>query len=83
MTITDLKRYAERMEAQLLPTDKLKVVLNREAVVYITAFLNDRHKSLTQAINDPKTSDKKRRKRKYELDLITSARAALDEAEMV
>lgn len=35
MTITDLKKYAERMNTQLSLNDRLQVTLRRDAMTYI------------------------------------------------
>ena len=60
MTITDLKKYAERMNEQYSPLDKMQVTLRRDALAYIGAYLHDRHKSVCKAIADPKIKPTKR-----------------------
>lgn len=42
MAITDLKAYKSRMDEELLPTDKLRVILNRDAYTMLSAILADR-----------------------------------------
>lgn len=73
MTITDLKSFAKRIGANMKPTDKFDVTLNRRALTYVFAYLKDREKNLMQALCDPKISDKKRAKREYELDMVNEA----------
>lgn len=83
MTITDLKRYADKMNAKMLPTDKLQVVLSRRAVTIVGAYLADRKKSLEQALGYAYTSPKKREKREYELTMVNEALAALEKSERI
>lgn len=83
MTITDLKAYAKRINADVQPTDKMSVTLNREATAYISAFLNDRKHSLEQSLADQKISDKKRSKREYELGMVLEAINAITNAKLL
>ena len=83
MTITNLKAYAKRINADMKPTDKMSVTLNREATAYISAFLKDRKHSLEQSLADPKISDKKRSKREYELGMVLEAINAISNAKLL
>lgn len=83
MTITDLRKYAERMNAKASPTDKYNVTLDRAAMTYIGAFLSDRKASVEQSLSDPKISPQKRLKREYELIMINAAIGALDKAKQM
>lgn len=42
MTITDLKKYAERMNTQLSPNDRLQITLRRDALTYIGVKVGQR-----------------------------------------
>lgn len=80
MTITDLKKYSERINAKMSPTDRLTVTLNREALTYVLAYLSDREKNLSQALGAVNISDKKREKRQYEFEMATEALNAIIKA---
>lgn len=80
MTITDLKTYANRINAEMKPTDKMSVTLSRGALAYILAYLKDREKSLMQSMTDSKISDKKREKRQYEHYMVKEALNAIAKA---
>ena len=83
MTITDLKTYAERMEAQMQPADRLNVTLTRGATAYIMAYLHDRERGIKQALADPKISDGKRAKRELELGMVTESIKAIEKAKLI
>lgn len=83
MTITDLKKYAEQMNAQLSPNDRLQITLRRDAMTYIGAFLQDRHESIVKALNDPKIRPTKRANRQLEKDMLEAAIDALNNARML
>lgn len=70
MTITDLKRYVERMNAQYSPLDRMQVTLRRDALSYIGAFLRDRHCAICKALADPKTKPTKRVNREMEKAML-------------
>lgn len=58
MTINDLKAYAKRIGANMKPTDRLAVTLNREATTYIFAYLNSRKRNLEQSLSATNISEK-------------------------
>lgn len=80
MTINDLKSYAKRINAEMKPTDKLAVTLNREATTYIFAYLNSRKHNLEQSLSATNISDKKRDKRQYEHSMVCEAINAINKA---
>lgn len=83
MTITDLKAYKSRMDEKLLPTDKLRVILNRDAYTMLSVILADRNKKLRQSLSDPKISESKRAKRTLELDMVVQAIKCFENTEKV
>lgn len=80
MTLNDLKGYSKRIGANMQPTDKLTVTLNREATTYIFAYLNSRKRNLEQSLSATNISDKKRDKRQYEYNMVCEAINAIDKA---
>lgn len=78
MTITDLKKYAERMNEQYSPLDKMQVTLRRDALAYIGAYLHDRHKSVCKAIADPKIKPTKRANRGLEKAMLEASIYAIN-----
>lgn len=80
MTLNDLKGYAKRINAEMKPTDKLTVTLNREATTYIFAYLKSRKRNLEQSLSATNISDKKREKRHYEYTMVQEALKALTKA---
>lgn len=80
MTLNDLKGYAKRINAEMKPTDKLAVTLNREATTYIFAYLNSRKRNLEQSLSATNISDKKRDKRQYEYSMVCEAINAINKA---
>lgn len=83
MTITDLKAYKSRMDEKLLPTDKLGIILNRDAYTMLSAILADRNKKLRQSLSDPKISESKRAKRTLELNMVVQAIKCFENTEKV
>ncbi len=80
MTINDLKAYAKRIGANMKPTDRLAVTLNREATTYIFAYLNSRKRNLEQSLSATNISEKKRDKREYEYNMVCEAINAINKA---
>lgn len=78
MTINDLKGYAKRINAEMKPTDRLTVALNREATTYIFAYLNSRKRNLEQSLSATNISDKKRDRRQYEYSMVCEAINAIN-----
>lgn len=78
MTITDLKKYAERMNEQYSPLDKVQVTLRRDALTYIGAYLHDRHKSVCKAIADRKIKPTKRANRELEKAMLEASIYAIN-----
>lgn len=78
MTITDLKKYAERMNAQYSPLDRMQVTLRRDALSYIGAFLQDRHRAICKALADPKTKPGKRANREMEKAMLEESINAIN-----
>lgn len=83
MTITDLKSYAKRINAEMKPLDRMQVTLNREALTYIGAYLHSRHKNLSQALSAVNITDKKREKRQYEYNMVREAINAITNAKQL
>lgn len=80
MTLNDLKGYAKRINADMKPTDRLAVTLNREATTYIFAYLNSRKRNLEQSLSAINISDKKRDRRQYEYNMVCEAINAINKA---
>lgn len=78
MTITDLKKYAERMNEQHSPLDRMQVTLRRDALSYIGAFLYDRHRSVCRSLADPKTKPTKRANREMEKAMLEASIYAIN-----
>ena len=78
MTITDLKNYAERMNAQYSPLDRMQVTLRRDALSYIGAYLKDRHCAICKALADPNIKPGKRVNREMEKAMLEESIKAIN-----
>lgn len=83
MTITDLKKYAECMNAQYSPLDRMQVTLRREALSYIGAFLRDRHCAICKVLADPKTKPSKRANREMKKAMLEESIKATNNPTML
>lgn len=85
VSINNLKEYAQRIlevdsSKDSVADEQLMVTLTRGAAQWILADLEKRGKRLLQSVNEQNTLERKREKRRTELDMLAVAAAAFSEA---
>lgn len=81
VSINALNAYRERINALTAsPTDMLTANFTRQIRDCLLVDLQGQIKGLTQAINDPHVSDKKKAKRERQLAMVQEAITALNNA---
>lgn len=84
VSVNNLKEYAQRIleenSATSINNRRVTVTLTRGTAEWILTDLEKRGKRLLQSVNEQNTLERKREKRRTELDMLAVAAAAFSEA---